>query len=104
MYIDFECWISYPDDFIFEDGLYKFMPSIAFDGESQRYVLDGVTNYDQWSVGGDLPLTYWGIHKDKTEAHRLCQRVCEIVNRTGGLDAWAMNRNSFFAFATGEKK
>ena len=104
MHICFECWISHPDDFTFEDGLYKFMPSIAFDGEPERYVLDGATIYDLWRIGGDLPLTYWGIHKDKTKAHRLCHRVCEIVNMIGGLDAWRMNRNSYLAFATGKKK
>lgn len=36
MHICFECWISHPDDFTFEDGLYKFMPSIAFDGDPEK--------------------------------------------------------------------
>ena len=80
------------------------MPSIVQDGEPERYVLDGETTYDLWSLGGELPLTYWGMHADKKEAHRICRSVCAIVNRIGGLDAWAMNRNSQFAFMTGKKK
>ena len=89
-----ECWCVFDEDFIFEDGLYKFMPSICVWGEMPRYLLDGKKIYEFRTSLSPFPQTFWGIDIDKKKAFGDCKSICYIANAIAGLDSMDMNKIS----------
>jgi hypothetical protein len=99
-----ECWCAFPEDFICEDGLYKYMPSICVWGESPRYVLDGKLIYEFGNHAEPIPQTFWGVDSEQCKAFRACFDLCEFANFMAGLDYLAMYKITYVASIAMSKK
>ena len=101
-------WIVDKEDYVFENGEYKYMPSLTGEDMDVRYVLDGNTHFDHWGNKepfSPLPQTFWGVDEDRGKAYSDCKQLCAFINeRMGHTEAWTMDRASHWAGLTGKKK